>query len=376
MEIESFPPLNAALNGLSAVLLAAGFVAIRAGRRRLHAGLMVAALVSSTAFLACYLTYHAMLKGHVTRFPAEYPAARAVYLTILISHTLLAIVNLPMIVVTVLFAARRNFEKHRSLARWTLPVWFYISVTGVLIYLMLYRWFPPKDGAAPVTASAAPRSAALARATATGELRRGVLVFTPDVSELEADPEQREIATAFTIENTGPSPVKITKLDSSCSCLSVEADSMEIPPGGKSTVTAVFDIGKSTGETEKSVYVTTDDPLAAEVRLPVKIRVPSLFEITPNITEWPLGGSPEPRTIAFKVLREKPVHVLEATSSRRQVTAKLETVAEGREYRVVLTPESTADTLLGFVKIVTDCELEQHRQQMAFFAVKAPDNPK
>ena len=142
MDPMNLPPVNAGLNSLSAVLLLCGYVMIRRGNRRAHAACMISALVTSAVFLACYLTYHYLKEGHVTRFPTEYPVARIVYFVILGTHSVLAVVNLPMVVLTVIPAVRGNFERHRRMARWTWPIWMYVSVTGVIVYFMLYQWFP------------------------------------------------------------------------------------------------------------------------------------------------------------------------------------------------------------------------------------------
>ena len=133
--IEQLPTLNAALNTTSAVLLVAGFRAIRRDRRRLHAGLMIGALSASVLFLVSYLTYHAL---HGSTPYAKEDWTRPLYFAILITHSILAVVNVPLVIVTVVRAARRRFEAHRRIARWTLGVWLYVSVTGVVIYLMLY----------------------------------------------------------------------------------------------------------------------------------------------------------------------------------------------------------------------------------------------
>lgn len=130
------PGVNACLNGLAAVCLVAGWVAIRRGRRDVHARFMVAALTASALFLVSYVVYHAL---HGSTRYARHDWTRPVYFTILISHTILAVVNVPLVVVTVVRAAKKQFDRHRRIARWTLPVWLYVSVTGVLVYWMLYR---------------------------------------------------------------------------------------------------------------------------------------------------------------------------------------------------------------------------------------------
>ncbi|MCX7719217.1 MAG: DUF420 domain-containing protein [Candidatus Sumerlaeaceae bacterium] len=136
LTIADLPAVNATLNATSAVLLTAGWAFILSGRRRAHTVCMISALVTSALFLASYLVYH-YFHGS-TRFPGT-GTLRAVYLAILLSHTVLAIVILPMIAKAVWHAARREWDRHRRIARWTLPMWLYVSVTGVVIYWMLYR---------------------------------------------------------------------------------------------------------------------------------------------------------------------------------------------------------------------------------------------
>lgn len=140
MTVQDLPTLNASLNSLSTLLLIAGWVCIRRGRREAHRNCMIAALTTSALFLASYLTYH-YLSHSVTRFvePAWF---RPIYLVILLTHTVLAVVILPLIFATVYQAARGRFEQHRRIARWTWPLWLYVSATGVLIYLLLYHIFP------------------------------------------------------------------------------------------------------------------------------------------------------------------------------------------------------------------------------------------
>jgi len=136
MTLRDLPTLNAFLNASSAVLLATGWVLIRRGNRAAHRRAMVAAFVCSAVFLTSYLVYHAQV-GSV-RFPGA-GAARGLYLSILATHTVLAAAVAPMAVVTFVLAWRGRYATHRRLARWTLPIWLYVSVTGVVVYVMLYR---------------------------------------------------------------------------------------------------------------------------------------------------------------------------------------------------------------------------------------------
>jgi uncharacterized membrane protein YozB (DUF420 family) len=133
-----FPVIDASLNGTSAVLLLVGRGFIKRGRMAAHRAVMIAALASSSVFLACYLYYH----WHVgsVRFQGQ-GWSRPVYFSILISHTILAAAIVPMIIITLSRALRERFDCHRAIARWTYPLWMYVSVTGVIVYFMLYHLF-------------------------------------------------------------------------------------------------------------------------------------------------------------------------------------------------------------------------------------------
>ena len=137
--IPYLPHLNAILNSTSAILLLAGFRFIRRGRIQAHRNCQVTAVVTSTLFLVSYLTYH--YYHGATKFLGQ-GLVRPFYFTLLLTHTVLAIVIVPFILITLYRAARGDFIRHRRIARWTLPLWLYVSVTGVLVYLMLYHIYP------------------------------------------------------------------------------------------------------------------------------------------------------------------------------------------------------------------------------------------
>lgn len=134
-----FPELNASLNTCSAVLLCAGLVSIKAKKWRAHGYLMVSATVVSAVFLACYLTYHALHGEKSTRLSHAPHWLRGVYLSVLFPHLLLSLVMLPMIFLTLARAYRRDWPRHRRVSQPTLWIWLYVSVTGVVVYLMLYH---------------------------------------------------------------------------------------------------------------------------------------------------------------------------------------------------------------------------------------------
>ena len=136
MTISDLPALNATLNATCFVLLTTGYVLIRQGRVAQHRAVMIAAFCTSVVFLASYLIYHAQIGSKP--FLGQGPI-RIVYFTILLTHTVLAATIVPMILMTLSRGLKRQDARHRALARWTLPLWMYVSVTGVVVYFMLYR---------------------------------------------------------------------------------------------------------------------------------------------------------------------------------------------------------------------------------------------
>ena len=142
MSISDLPATNASLNFVSAIFISAGWYLIRRGFWRQHIICMITAIVSSTAFLVGYVVYHAHVGERSTHFTAT-GIVRPIYFGMLITHILLAFVTLPLVIATLIPVFRRTWERHRAVARWTMPIWLYVSVTGVIVYLMLYRWFAP-----------------------------------------------------------------------------------------------------------------------------------------------------------------------------------------------------------------------------------------
>jgi len=141
---EDLPAVNATLNATSAVLLTTGYMAIRRRKIRIHKACMLAALAVSTVFLASYLYYHFVVReGKPTRFAGE-GGVRLVYFAVLISHTVLAAMVAPLAIITAYFGLRDRIDKHRRIARWTLPIWLYVSMTGVEVYWILYHLYPSR----------------------------------------------------------------------------------------------------------------------------------------------------------------------------------------------------------------------------------------
>jgi putative membrane protein len=137
----ALPAFNAVLNATSGVLLVIAYVLIRRKRIVQHRRVMLAACATSLLFLVCYVLNHYLRHGVVTRFSGTGPI-RTFYFALLISHTILAVTIVPLAIITLRYGLRMRVQAHRRIARWTFPLWMYVSVTGVLVYFFLYQWFP------------------------------------------------------------------------------------------------------------------------------------------------------------------------------------------------------------------------------------------
>ena len=140
ISISDLPAINASLNFVSTIFISTGWYFIRHGAWRRHMACMITAVISSACFLVFYITYHV----HIGEKSSGYTGwIAAIYFPILASHVLLAFVTLPLVILTLIPVFRRRWNRHKRIARWTIPIWLYVSVTGVFVYLMLYKWFPP-----------------------------------------------------------------------------------------------------------------------------------------------------------------------------------------------------------------------------------------
>lgn len=365
MTVNDLPALNASLNALCTVWLLAGFICIKTGRKKAHVVLMILALLTSAAFLVGYITYHASKGGEVTVFPKEFPVARIIYLCILIPHSILAAVNVPLVIMTVVPAVRQRFDRHRKLAKWAFPIWLYVSVTGVLVYMMLYQWFPGEPKASDSSTTVSGGEAGVEQ---TG--KHGVASFDRTEFEHHAKPDEDVLHVSFVLTNIGDGPLEITGLNTSCSCLDVRSDKKKLAPQEKALIEAEFSLEKLGGTAEKFVYVKTSLPEYKEFPLSVRVTIDPLFEIEPKMLDWMVGEKPEEKRIKIRVLRDEPVNLLSAKSSREAVSVRIDTVESGRAYDLILKPESTEETMLGMLRIETDCEIEKHKTQLAYFSVK------
>ena len=143
MPLHLFPPINATLNATSGILIVIGFLLIRRKQVSLHRACMLGAVTCSSLFLISYVTYHIGFGAGVTRFTGT-GWVRTAYYVILISHTILAVTVVPFVIVTLTRALRGQFTRHRAVARYAFPMWLYVSITGVIVYFMLYHFYPAR----------------------------------------------------------------------------------------------------------------------------------------------------------------------------------------------------------------------------------------
>jgi uncharacterized membrane protein YozB (DUF420 family) len=141
-DVMVLPRVNATLNGIAAILLIIGYVLIRQGRWKAHRNVMLTAFGVSILFLCSYVTYHTIRGAAVTEFGGKQVLLIWTYRLILISHVILAAIVPVLAIITLSRGLRKRFVRHKAIARWTYPIWMYVSITGVLVYLMLYEWFP------------------------------------------------------------------------------------------------------------------------------------------------------------------------------------------------------------------------------------------
>lgn len=209
---------------------------------------------------------------------------------------------------------------------------------------------------------------------------RAELVLDGSVVEVKPKPEDEVVEVAFTFRNMGEKPVTVLSLESGCSCLSSSLDARTYAPGASGTGKAEFKVSSFVGRHEKSVTVTTDDPAHPKWVIPFVLDVPAVVDIEPKTLQWWLGGEADEKTCVVRMLGEEPMRITGVTSTRENVTFKLEEVTPGREYRITVKPKSTEEVLMGALKIETDSKIAKYQRQLAFFSVfrkpaGAPDQP-
>ena len=203
---------------------------------------------------------------------------------------------------------------------------------------------------------------------------RAELVLDGKVIEVKPKPEDETVSTLFTFTNKGTKTVKITGVESKCSCLSATVDSATYAAGAKGLGTAEFKVGSFTGKHEKFVVINTDDPAQPEFVVTFVLDVPEVIGIEPRTLQWWLNDSPDTKETTVKILGKDPMKITNVTATRDTVEFNWTEIKPGREYRVTVTPKTTKEVFLGALKIETDSKIPKYQRQLAYFSVyRKPD---
>ncbi len=212
------------------------------------------------------------------------------------------------------------------------------------------------------------RLLALLVAAASSSLQ-ATLVLDAPVVEVKPKPEDETIEVAFTFRNTGGKAITVLNLESGCSCLSASLDARTYAAGASGTGKAEFKVSTFVGRHEKTVTVTTDDPEQPRWVIPFVLDVPAVVDIEPKTLQWWLGGEADEKVCVVRLSGERPMRVTQVTSTRETVDFRWEEVVAGKEYRIWVKPQSTAEVLMGALKIETDSSIPKYQRQLAFFSV-------
>ena len=201
----------------------------------------------------------------------------------------------------------------------------------------------------------------------------GPFVFDQDPVEVKPRPEDEQVETTFTFINKSDKAVTVTNLESTCSCLEASLDKRTYAPGERGTGKAVFKVSSFVGRHEKTLHLQLDDPATPEQVVDFVLDVPAVVVIEPNLLEWTLGEEPTAKEMNFKMVGEQPLHITKITPTRENVRYELKEITPGREYRLVVTPTTTADITVGAFKVETDSKIPKYARQMAFFSIVRPE---
>lgn len=205
-----------------------------------------------------------------------------------------------------------------------------------------------------------------------GMLHAG-LVLDQNPLELFPKPEDEIVEAEFTFTNKSGKPVRVTGLDSTCSCLEATLDKPVYEAGEKGKGLAKFKISSLTGKHEKVLHIYTDDPESPDVVLRTLIDIPVVISVEPKLVQWILGEKPEPKEFTVLMTGKDPIHVTRVESTRQSVAATFKEVKPGREYRIVITPGTTSDIIIGAVTIRTDSAILKYQRQLAFYNIVRPE---
>jgi hypothetical protein len=206
-------------------------------------------------------------------------------------------------------------------------------------------------------------------------LCRGELVFVAERLEVKAGPLEEEAKAVFTFRNSGTESVMIQHVESTCDCLSAEANLAEIPAGQEGQITATYRIENLTGKAEKALILHSSDKARPQIRLAMALEVTTLCMLEPKMLEWIVGEAAAPREAVFSVQGEQPIVIRQVTSTKPEYQVRLIEVEAGRKYRIQVIPPEKPTPTVGAIKILTDHPHAKYQRQMLFFSVNHPPAP-
>jgi len=206
-----------------------------------------------------------------------------------------------------------------------------------------------------------------------GMLSAGQLTFKETVRELAPGPGETKVKVDYPFTNDTDKTIIIKETQGDCSCTAIEISGGKTAyePGESGVIRLNFDMGTSTGKVEKgaSIWTDGDQKDAPSQRLILKVNIPVLVEMEPKTLKWEIGKEPEPKTIKFRMLGDKPIHIKSVTPSTEQFTQELKTIEDGRSYELVITPKNITGKALSIFRVETDCEVPNHRTQQVFAVI-------
>jgi len=221
----------------------------------------------------------------------------------------------------------------------------------------------------PPSMSCNPSLRSLLLALVLGSPAAAELATPQPIIELRPKASDETFSTEFVFENRGSKPVKVLEIQSTCSCLSASLDKAVYQPGEKGKGKADFSLSSFSGRFEKTLHMRTDDPAQPEWVVTFAIEVPELITIKPKTQEWSIDGPAEAKVTKVTINGDEPITITSLSSTREAMQYTLKEVVPGREYEVTMKPRSTAEVMLGAIKIQTNSSIRRYRSQMAFFSV-------
>jgi Protein of unknown function (DUF1573) len=208
--------------------------------------------------------------------------------------------------------------------------------------------------------------------SAVASLRAG-LEMEKEPIELLPKPEDEVVETTFSFTNKSDKPIRVTGLESACSCLEASLDKAVYQPGEKGKGRATFKVSSFVGRHEKTLHIYTDDAAEPDKVVNFVIDIPAIVETEPNLVEWIVGDKLEPKEMTIKMTGPEPIKITEIKTTREMVSAELKEIKPGREYRIILTPKATDTVLVGAVLMQTDSKIPKYQRQTAFFNIVRPE---